>query len=169
MKEENAPDWCWIDLDSPPLTGRECVGGRLGLICHTEGRDGIISSLPGLSRLGNGTVIIGCLRGSCVWVSENKLINKGGFGAIVMKIAASSECHDALPAVSWNSARLSTVFSYLPKSAHSRLKLSRRMSSRKAVSQIQKTIAGAVLDVCWSGKSAHLPSELGWCKKVLGI
>jgi hypothetical protein len=29
-----------------------CVG-RLGLICHVESRDKVISSLPGLSRLDN--------------------------------------------------------------------------------------------------------------------
>lgn len=53
-----------------------CVGGRLGLSCHAESRDEVISSLPGLSCLDNETLIAGYLKRQCIWHSENKLVNK---------------------------------------------------------------------------------------------
>ena len=68
----------------------------------------------------------------------------------------SPQCHGTLPATP-----NSSVQGYLPKSASSSLKLSRRLSSWKAVFSSSKTIASLELEFCWSGNNAHLPSQWG--------
>lgn len=68
----------------PPLTGWGCVCvcvGRLGLICQVQGRDEVISSLPGLSRLHNVTLITGCLkRQLCMELREQTDQQSEGLG-----------------------------------------------------------------------------------------
>lgn len=74
-----------------------------------------------------------------------------GLGAIVRKIAASSECHDALPLV-WElclpaSPQNSSVQLPTP-SCTQQAKIKREASSRKAVSQARETKAGTMLEPC---------------------